>query len=296
MKSLLIVEPAQTVFSPAQLSELSSTFNVTHIFGVVNMNQLGTDFGGDLVVAIDPDTIGWNLDEDTISQFKHLCAIHVPTTSFSWIDLEYCKTKGVPVTTVPNFSTQSVSEFAVMMMSMISKKLPHIAHNKYIQDFTTPFIGQNLDGKTVGIIGLGNIGTAIAKLTQGLGMNVMYWSKNSRNDDFEYSNIPDIMTTADYIFPCCASNAETKDIITDQMIKNLSIHQSVVGISEGYYNHELILERAEKSEIYGYAFDFENPVRPHTGNVLSLPQYGWYTEQSITLNAKIWCENILKSR
>jgi lactate dehydrogenase-like 2-hydroxyacid dehydrogenase len=291
---LLILEPAQSVFSSQQLEKISEKFSVVHKFGDFRNGEFSElDYDEEITLAIDPDSVNWNLDNAFLSKFKNLNALHIPTTNFSWVDLDYLNSKNISFSIVQKYSTDSVAEFALAMMLMITKKLPLIEQNGNIKDFTTPFIGQNIEGKTAGIIGLGNIGTKIAKLMKSLGLKVLYYSKNSRNEQFEFTSIEDLFSKSDFIFPCCAANIETSKLISDDLIKSLNKHQSVVAISKGYFNHELILERAKKGEIYGYAFDFEDPIIKHSGNILSLPHYGWYTNQSLELNAKIWFSNIM---
>jgi phosphoglycerate dehydrogenase-like enzyme len=101
-----------------------------------------------------------------------------------------------------------------MMMLNVVRKIPIVIKDGWKEDYVK-HQGMELKGKTVGIVGLGSIGTRIAELCAGLGMKVVYWSKNSRDDRFEYQELRNLMKNADIVLPAVAQNEETNGLITD---------------------------------------------------------------------------------
>ena len=114
-------------------------------------------------------------------------------------------------------------------------------------------------GKKAAIIGLGSIGTRIAEILAGIGMEVIYWSRKSRNDKFEYKELREIFKTADFIFPTFSVNEETKKIITSQLINLMKSTSSIVSIiGTNIFNTDLIFDKIKNNELYGFAFEEAN--------------------------------------
>jgi phosphoglycerate dehydrogenase-like enzyme len=290
-QNLLLIEQSQSIFDKDQIDLIEEKFNLTHVFGNLESSNLTlSDFE---VAAIDPDPVDWNLDVKILERFTDLQKLHIPTSSFGWIDLDYCKKNKVDLTTVQNYCTDSAAEYLVMAMLMLSRKIPLIEQNEMKNEFTSKYMGQNITGKTIGIIGLGNIGNRLGELCDSFGMKVIYWSANSVNKKFEKVEVNEIFEKADFVIPCLASNSETKKIITDKLISGLNCNQFLLTISKGCLNHELAIKLVEQNKIGGYAFDFEDSSQKYNGNVLSLPEYAWYTKESTKNVATIWLNNIL---
>jgi phosphoglycerate dehydrogenase-like enzyme len=138
---------------------------------------------GERILAIDPDFCDWQVPNEVIEKIPNLKAIVLQTTSFSWIDVDFAKSKGIPVVNLRGFSSIAVAEWATMMMFNLARKIPLVIKDKWQQDYVK-HQGIELRGKTVGVIGLGNIGTAVAENCAGLGMKVQYWSKSSNDERF----------------------------------------------------------------------------------------------------------------
>lgn len=246
------------------------------------------------VLALDPDFYDWNLQNAHIDKVKNLKGICLQTTSYSWIDVDYCKSKGIVVTNIPKYSTTAVSEYAIFLMMSLARKLPLQIKNNFKCEYNSEMLMESLEDKTIGIIGLGSIGNAIAEKCKGIGMNVMYWSRNSKNDNFSYVEIEELFKEVDYIFPTLLSNDETKKIITDELINSMKETSSFISIVHGdLYNHNLILEKVKKGEISGYAFEEnEKDMRDYVGNVMVTSCYAWYTKEALENLVEIWIDSI----
>ena len=84
--------------------------------------------------------------------------------SFDWIDLDYCRENNIAVTNIPKYSTNSVAEYAVFYMMSLAKKLPLQMKNNFKEEYVDSMKNTEIFGKTVGIIGLGTIGSSIAEI------------------------------------------------------------------------------------------------------------------------------------
>lgn len=248
------------------------------------------------ILMADPEWYHWNLRKDHISKIKNLKAICINTTAFDWIDGEYCNNNGIIVTHTPKYSTDSVAEYAIFLMMCLAKKLPIQIKTNYKMEYNHEMLNTEIRDKTVGIIGLGTIGTRIAELCSNLGMKVIYWSKNKKENSYQRVEVDEIFKKADYIIPTFATNDETRKLITDERIEMMSGNNliNIIINPVEIYNHNLVLEKAGKNEI-GYAFEIydDKTLNDFKGNVMATAPYSFYTKESIDRLVELWCNNTI---
>ena len=114
------------------------------------------------------------IDNKKLALFKNLKLLATRSTGVNHIDLDFCKQHDIQVTNVPYYGAQTVAEFAFGLLLALSRKIIHaqsdMAHNRVrIQDY----IGFDLAGKTIGIIGTGSIGSHMIQLAKGFGMQIL---------------------------------------------------------------------------------------------------------------------------
>lgn len=294
MKTYILSPNVDTLFTDDLKEKLAAISDLTIVKDPQDFNNIPglMEDNGDKVLAIDPDFCDWKVPNEIID-IPNLKAICLQTTSFSWIDTEYAKTKSVSIMNLRGFSSIAVAEYAITMALFVARKLPLIMKNGWEKDYNL-HQGIEFQGKTVGIVGLGSIGKTIAQKCQGMGMNVIYYSKNSRDDRFQNVDLETLMKTADVIFPTVAQNAETKGIITDEMLSNMKSTAIFISIVHHVYNHELLLKLAAENKIFGYTFEgSDTDINKYSGNVWSAPEVGWCTNGSMTRNGILWVESIL---
>lgn len=250
------------------------------------------------VLCVNPDYVGWKLSADDYKGIPNLKAILGAATSFSWIDRSYADNNQIPVCNVRNFSTQAVAEWATTMLFNIARQIPRLIKDSFPLDFDKDFMkyrGIELHGKTAGIIGLGHNGVAIAERLKGLGMNVVYWSKNTRNNEYEYRELSDVFANADVIVPAFAHNEETDSLITDELLGTLKPSAIVIDIVE-LENKDKILELVKSDLIFGYGFEAKpESFDKYEGNVWAAPAYGWVTDGSMNNVMTKWIENMVNA-
>lgn len=246
------------------------------------------------IIAIDPDFTDWKFPNDLIDKIPNLRGICLMSTSYSYIDLEFCNKRNIIVTNVPKYSTDSVAEYASFLMMSIARKVPLQIKNNLREDFSSQYLQMQVKGKKAAIIGLGSIGTRIAEILSGMGMDVVYWSRKSRNDKFEYKELSEIFKTADFIFPTFSVNEESKKIITDQLINLMKSTSSIVSIiGNDIFNTDLILDKVRNNELYGFAFEEPNSnLNNYEGNVMVTSPYAWYTKEALKNCIEIWVQSI----
>ena len=287
----------RSFFTEKQIENLSKYAKLIFLEGYFDLDSaeyLKDD--EEKILMADPEWYHWNLRKDHISKIKNLKAICINTTAFDWIDVDYCKNNGIIVTHTPKYSTDSVAEYAIFLMMCLAKKLPIQIKTNYKMEYNHEMLNTEIRGKTVGIIGLGTIGTRIAELCSNLGMKVIYWSKNKKENSYQRVEVDEIFKKADYIIPTFATNDETRKLITDErieMMRGNNLINIIINPVE-IYNHNLVLEKAGKNEI-GYAFEIydDKTLNDFKGNVMATAPYSFYTKESIDRLVELWCNNTI---
>lgn len=297
MKIFIISPNVGTMFTEKHRKTLSDAGKVTIFDEIKPFDQLTELYEGDesRIVAIDPDFNDWKFPNEVIDKIPNLKAICLQTTSFSWVDVDYAKEKGIPVVDLRGFSSIAVAEWTVFMALAVARRVPLVVADNWKLNYEK-HRGFELRGKTAGIVGLGNIGTATSENLAGLGMHVQYWSRKSEDSRFKKATLEQVIKTSDAIFVTIAINSDTKGIITDDMLRSIKPTSIFVNITDTneIYNHDLVLELAVAGKIGGYAFeDDKDPFGKYAGNVWNGPALGWCTNESMSKNAQQWVEAIV---
>ena len=165
-------------------------------------------------------------------------------------------------------------------------------------DFDKDFVsyrGIELHGKTAGIIGFGHNGEAIARRLKGLGLNVVYWSKNSRNPDFKYCELEELFEQADVVVPTFAHNKEADALITEELLNKLKPTAIIIDIIELEIK-EIIIEFVKSNRLFGYGFEAKpNSFNKYNGNIWAAPAYAWVTDGSMNNAMEKWVDNMVEA-
>ena len=180
------------------------------------------------------------VDADVVKQLaaNGVKIIALRCAGFNNVDVEACKQNGIKVCRVPAYSPEAVAEHAIAMILTLNRKT-HKAYNRVReQNFSlNGLLGFDLHGKTVGVIGTGNIGQAFCKIMLGFGCNVMAFDVIA-NKDMEaigvtYHPLIDIYRAADIVSLHCPLNDQTKHLINAQTIPMLKKGVMLINTSRG---------------------------------------------------------------
>lgn len=287
-------------FSESDKERLSNFGNLKFVTKPHSLNEHPElkDSPTDKIIALNPDFCDWEFKADDIDKISNTKAICLQTSSFSWIDTKHAASKNIPITNLHGFPTEAVSEWLFMMALNLARKVPLMIKEGFTKDFEK-FKGIELRGRTAGIVGLGKIGTDLAEICKNFGMDVIYWSKNTRDPRYKYEELDNLMKTADVIFVGLVVNEETSKLITDKHLKSMKKEAMIIVpyTPKELINHDLALKMVKNDEIYGYGFESSNEKEMHKleGNVWSAPLLAWITEESLTRNRKMWIESIIRA-
>ena len=186
--------------------------------------------------------------------------ICITATGMNNVDLEYAKIKKIEVKNVAGYSTSSVVQVGFSMIFYFVQKLNY--YKNYVDQgkwqksdiFThidKPFF--ELDGKKVGIIGLGEIGRNFAKKAKAFDCEVMYYSTSGRNSNSEYKQVSldELLKTCDIITIHAPLNDDTKDLLNYENMKNIKDGAILLNLGRGGIINESDLAKIiDEKEIY----------------------------------------------
>ena len=294
----LYITYTRNSFTNEQIEELERIGEVIFLEDTFDLDKAPyLDDDSEKILVVDPDWYNWDINANHLSKIKNLKAVCLSTTAFDWIDLEYCKTNNILVSNIPKYSTDSVAEYAVFLMMCLAKKFPIQMKKDYKMEYSIPMLTSEIRNKTVGIIGLGTIGTKVAEMCKSLGMNIIYWNRTNKDNDYKKVDIDTIFETADFIIPTFSTNEETKNLITDERINKMNCNALINAINnpEELYNHQLLIKLAEEEKI-SYAFEIYGngkKMYEYKGNIMATAPYAFYTKEAIDRLVAIWCKNVI---
>ncbi|MDB5168844.1 MAG: hypothetical protein JWO41_200 [Candidatus Saccharibacteria bacterium] len=255
------------------------------------------------MLCLNPDYVNWALTVDDVKGIPNLKAVLIASTAFGWLDVAGIADLGVPVCNVRGFSSQAVAEWSTMSMFVLARQIPRLIKDGFPLDYDKDYMkyrGVELKGKTVGIVGLGNIGTAIAERCTALGMHVTYWSRSARNNNYKYSELSDLMATADVIFPVLAVNDDTTKLLTYQLLDSMKPSAMLidmvdeVGKGHGLVDLDYAVQKVANGSLYGLGIEAKpNTFNDYNGNVWAAPPYAWTTDSSMLGCESRLVDNIL---
>ena len=205
------------------------------------------------------------VDKGLIDAADNLKLICVAATGVNNIDLEYAASKGIPVRNVAGYSTESVVQCTFMHILSLAGKLPYydakVKSGEYSRsglftDVSKPF--RELSGKTMGIIGMGTIGSRAAKVASAFGMEVVYFSTSGTSHCSDYPSLPidELMFMSDVVSVHAPLNSRTAGLIGAREISLMKPDAILVNMGRGGIVDEAALADAvDSGRIAGAALD-----------------------------------------
>lgn len=249
------------------------------------------------------------VDKEAIDTFTRCKIVANCAVGYNNIDVEYAKSKGLIVTNTPDVLTDATADIAVALVLACARRFHEaekmMRENRFTGWKPDMLLGQDLKGKTVGIIGAGRIGYATALRLRAFGTKIVYHS-NNKSVRFETdlkakrSSLKKLLSAADIIsihLPLSNSTYHLLDSVKLSLMKPSSI---IINTSRGEIIEEKsLIELLKKKKIYAAGFDvYEgepkvNPDLLKLENVFLLPHIGSATVETRTAMATLAAKNII---
>ncbi|MFW0715786.1 2-hydroxyacid dehydrogenase [Pedobacter sp. N23S346] len=261
----------------------------------------------DALVSVGPNKINAKF----LNACKHLKVIALHSVGFDQVDMEEAKKLNIPVGNTPGVLSGATADTAFLLMLAVSRKAFYL-HKKIINgDWhnyePTPELGIELNGKTLGVFGLGKIGLEMAKKCAGAFQMTVIYHNRSRNEDAEkeidakYVSFDELLAQSDVISVHTALTDETKDKFSMEAFKKMKPKSIFVNTARGgIHNEKDLIQALEEKMIWGAGLDVTNPEPMKKDNpllnmdsVAVLPHIGSATEETRDAMANLIAENII---
>lgn len=260
------------------------------------------------------------LDKKTLEQFPNLKLITSMSAGFDHIDLDYCRERGIVVTNAPKYGTHTVAETAFSLLLNLSRKTNYAIERtkKGNLDFEG-LLGFDLKGKTIGVIGTGNIGQEAIRIANGFGMNVKAYDAFPRKEleeqlNFKYVSLDELLQ-CNIITIHVPYMKQTHHLLDEEVFSKMK-DTVIINTSRGeVIDTEALIRALDKGNVKAAGLDVlegERMLKTKTkdftvkektqkqwfdnlryrDNVLITPHLAFYTEEALTRILDTTLENI----
>lgn len=252
------------------------------------------------------------MNEETLKNCPNVKLICEFATGYDNVDLAYCRKRNIAVTNVVDYCSASVAQHTFAMALFLFEKLHY--YDNYVksgaygaQDRFSNFDRRfyELEGKTWGIIGLGNIGKKVAGIAKSFGCRVIYYSVTGRNTCDEYENVPldELLSASDVLSIHCPLSDLTRNLIDKEALCKMKKTAILINVARGaVVNNADLAWALEETVIAGAGLDVleEEPIREtnplnnikDSEKLIITPHMAWGSVEARTKIVQEACENI----
>lgn len=244
------------------------------------------------------------LRKDFLNACPKLKMLSIAFTGLDHIDMEECARRGIVVKNAAGYSTNAVAELAFAMMIGLYRKI--IENDKITREAEHAGImpGNEIAGKTIGVIGAGNIGQRVAAIANAFGCKVLMWNRTPKSvDGVTFVDKETLLRESDIVTLHIALNSETRDFITHKDLSLMKKSAILVNTARGPIVNESDLAAAlSNGTIAGAATDVyskEPPIEKNhplltAPNTILLPHVGFATKEAFVKRLKIVVDNVVQ--
>ncbi|MBR3558878.1 MAG: hydroxyacid dehydrogenase [Bacteroidales bacterium] len=245
------------------------------------------------------------LRAEVLSQCPKLQFLNVAFTGLDHIDLAYCQAHGIKVKNASGYATQAVAELAVGLMLDVLRQITFLDGRIREGGVRGAFLGRELHGKTVGIVGTGAIGIRTAKLLQAFGCRVIAWSRTEKPEvaamGVPYVSLPELMQGSDIISLHVPLTDETKHLISRDLLALCKPTAVLVNTARGnVVDMDALAEFLRDGRIAGAGIDVyeKEPPLPQDHALVQaphcvlVPHIGYATREAFDIRIDIVLRNL----
>lgn len=252
-----------------------------------------------LIIANSP------LRGEVIRAAKNLKYIAIAFTGYDHVDLEVCKEKGIQVSNAQGYATEAVAELTITMIISLLRNV--LDCNKTVRKEGTKagLMGNELNGKTVGIVGTGAIGLRTAEILKVFHCNLLGYSRSesskAKQMGIQYMSLDELLSRSDIVSLHLPLNEKTQGLIAKEKIALMKKNALLINTARGpVIDSNALAQALNNGEIAGAGidvFEAEPPIRSdhplfHAKNVITTPHVAFATEESMVKRANIVFDNV----
>ncbi len=252
------------------------------------------------------------MNEATLQDALQVKLICLFATGYDNVDLDYCRARGITVCNVRDYCSAAVAQHTIAAALYLLERLAY--YDDYVksgtygnQDRFSNFDAgfYELEGKTWGIVGMGNIGRRVAKLAAAFGCNVIFYSASGKSSctDYERVELDELLARSDVLSLHCPLTDRTRDLIDQAALEKMKKTAVLVNVARGpVVNEQALYTALAEGLIGGAALDVlckepivaENPLSgiQDSTKLLITPHMAWASAESRERLVELVCQNI----
>jgi D-3-phosphoglycerate dehydrogenase len=247
------------------------------------------------------------LSGEVINSAEKLKYIAVAFTGVDHVDLDMCKEKGIKVSNAAGYSNNSVAELAFGLMISLLRNIV-VLDDVVREGGTKSGYGQfDLKGKTLGVLGTGEIGSVVAEIGLAFGCNVIAYNRSEnidlKNKGVNYLTLDEVLEISDIVTIHMPLTSSTKNLISKEKLSLMKPTAFLINAARGpIVDNNALAKALEDGVIAGAGidvFDMEPPIPMDyplldAPNTVLAPHVGFATEEAMVRRAEITINNIIK--
>lgn len=298
-----------TKFFPEEIERLTQAGHEVLIHEGEPLGKAGlVAFAKDAEALIIP--LSERIDEEVLANLPNLRVVANLGVGVDNIDLAGATRRGVLVTNTPDVLTEATADLAWALLLAVARRVVEADHDLRHEGFPgwtfiPKHLGLDVFGKTIGIVGFGRIGQAVARRARGFGMTILYYSRTRKPEaenelGAHFSTLDELLRESDFVVLCIPLTPETRHLIGARELSLMKRTAILVNVARGPVVEEEALVQALKEErIWGAGLDvFEHEPKVHPEllslrNVVLTPHIGSATWATRRRMAALAVDNVL---
>lgn len=248
---------------------------------------------------------------ETLASLDGLVYVGVTATGVDIVDLEVARRRGVTVTNVPAYGTDSVAQFTIALLLELCHRVG--LHSEAVragawsrsQDWSFTLSPQlEVAGKTLGVVGFGRIGRRVAQIARSLGMRILAFSPSRKEppvyEEFEWVTLEELLMASDVVSLHCPLTPQTRGLLNAQRISRMKTNAFLLNTARGaLVDDQALADALNQGKLAGAGLDAlaEEPPPPghplfSAKNCILTPHMAWATREARTRCMQIAVENL----
>lgn len=238
-----------------------------------------------------------------IDELPGLRAVAVYATGYDWLDTQALERRDIELVLLPDYSTQSVAEHSLSLMLSMSRRL-HLSDRVARGDlpYGTSLRGFELSGKTLGIIGFGRIGRAVARMARAFDMQILANDivPQPVESDVEMVEQGRLLAESDVVLLACNLIRGSGPIIDQAALAHMKPGALLVNPSRSaLVDNSAVMQAVIERHLRGYAvddtvFDAEQLSRVEHGRILQSAHTAWYSDEAMARGTQAWVDALVR--
>ncbi|MDF2963432.1 MAG: Glyoxylate reductase [Paenibacillus sp.] len=248
------------------------------------------------------------VDDELLSHAPNLRVVSQASVGYDNIDLEACNRRGIPFGNTPGVLVEATADLTFSLLLCAARRIhelwEYVRSGNWLSNFNIP-LGIDLFGKTLGIVGMGDIGYAVAQRARAFGLHVIYYNRSRRTDDelihAHYVGFDELLQKSDFIISLVPLSQQSREMFGAEQFAQMKSSAYFINASRGpVVNTEELYEALVQRKIAYAALDVTDPEPIPTDhpllflpNVLITPHAGSGTYETRRRMADLAAANLL---